>query len=305
MYVRGEPMKQSIRRERYGYLFIAPFFIVFALFSLYPLLYTLYLSFTQWGGFEAATFVGIKNYIELIHDSVFFTSLGNTLFIWIVAVIPQLGISLIVAVLLNQRFIRGKHFFRTVFFLPNVTTAASLGLLVGFLFSWQSGAINHILVNFHIIGQPINWLQSPFLARLLNSGVAFWEYWGYTLVIWIAGLQSIPDELIEAVRVDGGNELQAFWHITLPMLRPIAVFQIITSLIGGLQNFDVPFTLTDGLGGPQNSTLTSVLYLYLTGFRNYRFGYAAAISYGLFIVTVLFSIIAWRATAQREAKVSR
>ena len=295
-------MKQALKREYYGYLFVAPFFIVFFLFSLYPLLYTFYLSFSSWNGFGSPVFTGLGNYMELLHDPVFLLSLANTLFIWVAAVIPQLGVSLVIAVVLNQSFIRGRHFFRTVYFLPNVTTAASLGLLVGFLFSWQSGAVNHLLVDLHVIKQPINWLQNPWLARLLNSGVSVWEFWGYSLVIWIAGLQGIPTELMEAARVDGGNEIKIFWHVILPLLRPIAVFQLITSLIGGLQNFDVPYTLTDGLGGPQNSTLTSVLYLYLTGFRNYRFGYAATISCGLFIITVVFSIIAWRITAQREVQ---
>ncbi|MGN7940308.1 carbohydrate ABC transporter permease [Metabacillus sp. 22489] len=284
---------RSLRKDHYGYLFIAPFFIIFLIFGLYPILYSLYLSFTNWDGFGNPTLIGLENYQRLFGDFFFYKSLGNTLLIWGVSVIPQLTVSLVLAVILHEKFVKGKSLFRAVFFFPNIVTAASLGLLVALIFSWQTGSFNQLLMSLGFIQDPINWADKPMFMRILVSSILFWQYFGYSMIIYIAGLQGISRDLLEAAEIDGASKLKVFFHITLPLLKPIILFQIVTSIIGGMQIFDQPYTLTNGTGNPDNATLTSVMYLYETAFTRYQYGYGSAIAFGLFLVIVIFSILSF------------
>ncbi len=284
---------RSLRKDHYGYLFIAPFFIIFLIFGLYPILYSLYLSFTNWDGFGNPTLIGLENYQRLFGDFFFYKSLGNTLLIWGVSVIPQLTVSLVLAVILHEKFVKGKSLFRAVFFFPNIVTAASLGLLVALIFSWQTGSFNQLLMSLGFIQDPINWADKPMFMRILVSSILFWQYFGYSMIIYIAGRQGISRDLLEAAEIDGASKLKVFFHITLPLLKPIILFQIVTSIIGGMQIFDQPYTLTNGTGNPDNATLTSVMYLYETAFTRYQYGYGSAIAFGLFLVIVIFSILSF------------
>lgn len=284
---------KSFRKDHYGYVFIAPFFIIFMIFGLYPILYSFYLSFTNWDGFGTPTLIGLENYQRLIGDFYFYKSLFNTLFIWGVSVIPQLTVSLVLAVILHEKFVKGKSLFRAVFFFPNIVTAASLGLLVALIFSWQTGSFNQFLMTLGFIQDPINWADKPNFMRILVSSILFWQYFGYSMIIYIAGLQGISRDVLEAAEIDGASKIRVFIHITLPLLRPIIIFQVITSIIGGMQIFDQPYTLTNGTGNPNNATLTSVMYLYETAFTRYQYGYGSAIAFGLFIVIVIFSILSF------------
>ncbi|GGH76212.1 multiple sugar transport system permease protein [Pullulanibacillus pueri] len=284
---------KGLKKEHYGYLFIAPFFIIFIVFGLYPIVYSFYLSLSSWDGFGSPEIIGFANYKRLIGDYMFYKALFNTLFIWVISVIPQLTVSLILAVILHEKFIKGKSLFRAIFFFPNIVTAASLGLLVGLIFSWQSGSFNELLINLGIISDPVNWPDKPYFMRLLISSILFWQYFGYSMIIYIAGLQGISRDLLEAAEIDGASKVQVFFKITLPLLKPIMIFQVITSIIGGMQIFDQPYTLTNGSGNPDNATLTSVMYLYKTAFTRYQYGYGSAIAFGLFIIIVIFSIISF------------
>ncbi|MDQ0230102.1 carbohydrate ABC transporter permease [Metabacillus malikii] len=284
---------RTLQKNHYGYIFIAPFFIVFIVFGLYPILYSLYLSFTNWDGFGNPALIGFENYQRLFSDYFFYKSLGNTLLIWGVSVIPQLTVSLVLAVILHEKFVKGKSLFRAVFFFPNIVTAASLGLLVALIFSWQTGSFNQLLMTLGFISDPINWADKPMFMRILVSSILFWQYFGYSMIIYIAGLQGISRDLLEAAEIDGASKVKVFFHITLPLLRPIILFQIVTSIIGGMQIFDQPFTLTNGTGNPDHATLTSVMYLYETAFTRYQYGYGSAIAFGLFLVIVIFSILSF------------
>jgi cellobiose transport system permease protein len=291
---------KSINKEHYGYLFIAPFFIIFLIFSLYPILYSFYISFTQWDGISDPVFVGVHNYKMILQDRVFGLSILNTWFIWLVAVVPQLGLGLILAVILNEKFIKAKHLFRAVYFFPNIVTAASIGVLVSFIFDWQTGGLNRFLIDAGFLKDPVNWLTYPLFARLLNSLVLFWQWFGYSMIIYVAGLQGISGEILEAAEIDGASKVQIFFKVTVPMLKPIIIFQVITSLIGGMQIFDVPYTLTDGAGAPEKSTLTMVMYLYISAFKNNNYGYGATIAYSLFILILIFSLISLKLTHRKE-----
>ncbi|PZE21676.1 carbohydrate ABC transporter permease [Paenibacillus xerothermodurans] len=294
-----------IRKDNYGYLFITPFFILFLMFHIYPILYSFYLSFTNSDGMSPPEFIGTANYTRALTDSVFYQSLFNTFMIWIPSVIPQLTVSLVLAVILNERFLKGKDFFRAVFFFPNIVTAASIGLLVSLMFDWQSGSVNHMLASFGLIEDPVDWKNNPVFMRFLISTILFFQYFGYSMLLYIAGLQGISSDYSEAAQIDGANKTQIFFRITIPLLKPIIIFQIITSLIGGIQIFDQPYTLTNGAGGPDNATLTSVMYLYITAFKQNKFGYGASIAFCLFVLIIILAIISFRLTNGKNNEQAR
>ncbi|MBY0161123.1 sugar ABC transporter permease [Paenibacillus lautus] len=290
-------MKTKINKSNYGYLFISPFFIGFFIFGLVPILYTLYLSFTKWDGFDDPVFLGIANYERILQDSFFYQAIGNTLIIWLMSIIPQLTIALILAMILNEKFIRGKHFFRAVYFFPHIITPVTLGVMFSLMFDWQTGSINKIIMAMGLVDDPVNWFNHPWLARMIVAGVICWQYFGYNMIVFIAGLQSIPSEVYEAAEVDGAMKFQTALRITFPMLRPVFLFTLITSVIGGLQLFDAPLMLGSG---PGNATRTMAMYLYETAFLNFDYSYGATIAYAIFIVIMLFSLITARAARLKD-----
>ncbi|AST96583.1 carbohydrate ABC transporter permease [Shouchella clausii] len=289
-----------INKGNCGYFFIAPFFIVFLLFGLYPILYSFYLSLTNWDGLNDPEFIGLANYTRAIIDPLFLQSLFNTFFIWIVSVVPQLTVSLVLAVILTNTFLIGKDFFRAVYFFPNIVTAASLGLLVSLMFDWQTGSVNQLLMSIGFLDQAIDWKNNALFMQMLVSAILFFQYFGYSMLIYIAGLQGISPEYAEAAKVDGASKIQIFFKITVPLLKPIIIFQVITSLIGGVQIFDQPYMLTEGSGSPNHATLTSVMYLYRTAFEQGRFGYGATIAFCLFVVIVSLSVISYLVSRNRS-----
>ncbi|REE92711.1 carbohydrate ABC transporter membrane protein 1 (CUT1 family) [Paenibacillus taihuensis] len=290
-------MGSKINKSYYGYFFIAPFFIGFAVFGLAPILYTLYLSFMKWDGFNAPVYVGFANYTRLLHDSFFYQSIWNTLLIWVLSNTPQLILALLLALILNEKFIRGKHFFRAVYFFPQIITPVTLGVIFSLMFDWQTGSINKILMYLGIVHDPVNWFNSPWWSRLIASAVICWQYFGFNMIVFIAGLQSISNEVYEAASIDGATKKQTALHITLPLLRPVFLFVFITSVIGGLQLFDAPLMLGDG---PGNTSRTMVMYLYETAFKNFDYSYGAAVAYGIFIVVMFFTAITARASKLKD-----
>jgi ABC-type sugar transport system permease subunit len=287
--------KARINKEKYGLLFITPFFITFLVFQLYPMLYSFYVSFLKWDGMsENSKFIGTANYSRLFTDQVFIKSIGNTFIMWLSAVIPQMILALTLAVVLNEARLKGKDIFRSVYFFPNLVTATSIGILFAFLFDWQAGSVNKILMNMHLIKEPINFLMSEGYSRGIVSLTSFWMWFGYSMLIFMAGMKNIPEELYEAATVDGATKMQAFFSITIPLLRPTILFSFITSLIGGMQSFDIPYALSKGAGTPNNSTMTMVMYLYRTAFVNNNYGYGAAVGYALFVIILVFAIISFK-----------
>ncbi|MDD9267369.1 carbohydrate ABC transporter permease [Paenibacillus sp. GCM10023248] len=290
-------MSSKINKSNYGYLFVAPFFIGFGIFGLIPILYTFYLSFTKWDGFTDPIYIGVANYTRLLHDTYFYQTIGNTLIIWLMSIIPQLTIALILAIVLNEKFIRGKHFYRAVYYFPHIITPITLGVMFSLMFDWQTGSVNKVLMDLGIVDQPVNWFSSPWWSRAIVSGVICWQYFGFNLIVFIAGLQSISDEVYEAAKMDGAGKWKSTLNITLPMLRPVFLFTFITSVIGGLQLFDAPLMLGDG---PNNTTRTMVMYLYQTAFKNFDYSYGATVAYGIFIVVMILTAITAKASKLNE-----
>ena len=277
------------KRAKWGLIFCLPFLITFLIFQLYPILYSLYLSFTYQENSRTFVFTGLDNYQDLLHDAVFWKSVANTWKIWLMCFIPQLVSSLLLAVLLTQYRIRRAGFFRAVFYLPNLVTAASVGVLFAALFDWQTGSVNSILQSLGFIEEKVNWMGSPAFAQGITSFIQWWMWFGYSSILLTAGITAISQEIIDASVVDGASNSQRLFRITLPLLKPTMLYVLVTSLIGGMQIFDIPMTLTKGDGEPQKSLMTMVLYLYNMAFKNKDYSYGATISYGLFIIILLFS----------------
>ncbi|MFV0430936.1 MAG: carbohydrate ABC transporter permease [Alphaproteobacteria bacterium] len=267
-----------------GYYFIAPFFIMFILFGLFPILYTLYLSFTfsdGWG-FE---FVGLENYIRLVtNDPRFLRAIKNTWIIWSLNFIPQLGSALFLAWVYTYAKIKGVAFFRAVFYFPNLVTATSVAVLFAMFLDRDSGILNQVLLSIGLIKEPIYFATKPFFMQVTVASIQWWMWFGHSTIILLAGMTAIPNDYFEAARVDGVKNTQIFWRITIPLLWPTIVYILTTSVIGGMQIFDIPYLLTRPVGSPQDSMLTLVVYLYQTAFSSQILGYGAAIAWAIFVI---------------------
>lgn len=295
------------RLSRTGLLFVLPFFIWYGVFQLFPILYSFYLSFFSWNGITEKTFIGLDNYLRLFtQDPYFLKSIGNVLLIMVGYLPATLVLGLLLSVLLYSKNIRGKRFFQTTQFLPYIVVPVACGLLFMLLFDWGTGVINRILLNLGLIQEGINWLGSPTTARLVLMVMQMWRQLGYVVTIYLAGMTSIPTELLEAAEIDGATKPQLVRRIIVPLLKNTSVFLMVTGIIDGFQLFDAPKVLfTTGqisahIGGPSRSCLTPVWYLYDVAFGSSRaseMGYASTIAYGLFLFIILFSIINYRLSA--------
>lgn len=291
----------AIKRDTKGYFFVLPYFLAFFVFQLYPIIYTFILSFQRPVTMIEQEFAGLENYTRLLSTELFYRAIGNTWYMWMVNFIPQILIALFLSVVLTERGIKGRETLRTMYFLPNLVTAASIGVLFAVLMDWRFGTLNQVLIQLQVIREPINWLQIPLVAQGTVSFIQWWQWFGYTTIIFMAGLSAINGDLYEAAYIDGASRSQVFRWVTLPLLKPTMLYVMVTSLIGGMQIFDIPRVLTNGRGAPDNALTTMVLYLYNQAFRNFNIGYAAAIAYALFIMILVFSIIAFKVINRDDA----
>ncbi|MGM7703815.1 carbohydrate ABC transporter permease [Pseudalkalibacillus sp. Hm43] len=293
--------------NRYGYIFVAPFWIIFLVFSIYPVILTFYYSFTNYSGSGSAEVVGLENYKRLITDTYFVEAFFNTWKIWGINFALQITIALILAAIFSDMRVKmkGLAFFRSIFYLPNLITVSSVALLFGILLDWQHGSLNMVLLKIGLISEPINWLNEPTTAQLSVSLILTWMWFGHSFIVVMAGVSGISKDYYEAALIDGASRVQTFFHITLPLLKPILLYIMITSLIGGLQLFDLPMLLTDGIGSPDGSLNTMVLYLYNQAFKYSNYGYASAVAYGLFLITIIFSAIVFKSMYRNERKQAR
>ncbi len=313
----GKPMEQQTiaipkahfrRAGRFApYLFISPYFLIYLAFSLFPIIYTFYISLTSWNGFTSPVFIGLKNYFVLVADRRFYGALGNTLILMLMIIPVQIGLGMLVAVLLSSKVMPAKGTYRLLNFLPFLTTPVALGIIFGIMFDWQFGVVNQVLSGLGLVKENVNWLGKPWPARLMVSLITIWKYYGYTAGLFMAGITNINPSLYEAAEMDGVNAVQKFAHITVPLLRPTIIFVVLTTMIGCFQIFDEPLMIfsTAGsssmVGGPDNAVLTGVWMIYDTAFGNIlRFGYGAAIAYGLFVFIAILTIGVNRLLQRRD-----
>ena len=281
--------------NRYGYLFILPFFIVFAFFSLYPILNTFFVSLTDENMTSfSVNLVGFKNYLRELQTPLFWKSFFNTWIIWLPNIIIQLSLALFIAVILTNRRLNMKFTggFRAIYFFPSLVTYASVAILAFTFTDWQNGILNQLLFGTGEAAKQnyIFWLNNPRVERFIISIIQNWLWFGNSMILFMAGIISIPDSYFEAAVVDGANSFQIFKGITFPLLSPVMVYIGITSLIGGMNMFDIPWIMTRGSGGPEQSMMTTVMYMYNRAFSWGDLGSGSSVAFLLFILTAIFSV---------------
>ncbi|WP_314062461.1 sugar ABC transporter permease [uncultured Vagococcus sp.] len=292
------------RYNRYAYLFLLPFLIGFVVFQLYPILYTVVLSFSDLRGWQTDfQLIGSQNFVKLSHNNLFRQSIANTFIIWTMNFLPQIVLALVLAAWFTsiKLKLKGTGFFKIVFYLPNIITAASVALLFYALFSYPMGPMNLLLMRLNLIDQPFDFFRQVGATRGIVAFIQFWMWYGQTMIVLISGILSISDTLFESAMVDGATDRQLFRYITIPLLRPILLYTMVTSLIGGLQIFDIPFLLTGG--NPDNSVLTVTMYIYKQAFEgNRNLNMASAASVILLLISVGLSLIMFRLFKERQVK---
>ncbi len=283
------------RRHLVGWTFALPWVLVFLPFMAFPIVASLLLSFTDFdiyavGDMDNARFVGLRNYAQLLQTPLFWQALKNTFYFAIVGGPLSIATSLAAALLVNARLTRFKGFFRTVYFIPFVTTLVAVAIVWRYLYHPQYGLLNYGLGWLGI--DPVDWLGDPRWAMPAIIVLAVWKNFGYNMLIFIAGLQAIPEELYEAAHLDGAGAWQRFRHVTLPMLAPTFLFVGVITMIGYFQLFAEPYVMTQG--GPLRATTSVVLLMYEEGFRWWRMGYAAAVAFVLFVVILIATLVQFR-----------
>jgi len=282
--------KSKNKYAKYGYLFSLPFIVTFLVFSLYPIIYTFMLSFSDLQGVATGSLNILsnpfENYVDMLSNQTFRTSLQNTVILWVVNFIPQIILATALAAwFTNKRLdIKRSGFFKTLLYMPNIITAASIAILFGALFGAPTGPFNDLFMRLGLIDSPVHWFRSPLTAQATVAFIQFWMWYGSTMIIMIAGINGINPALFEAAAIDGASHLQTFFRVTLPQLKPIVLFTLVTSFIGGMQMFDIPMLLVDR-SGPDNATLTAAVFIFNQAFGGARmWNRAAAASMILFVV---------------------
>lgn len=298
--------RKGINYAKYGYIFSLPFILAFLAFSLYPLIYTAIIGFTDLKGLGKSDFVFLENPLQnfqtVLSNATFQMSLKNTFIIWGINFIPQMLLALLLTAWFTGRRnkIKGQGLFKILFYMPNIITAATIAILFHALFMYPSGVVNYLIQAVGISDVPINFMVNRTASQLIVAFIQFWMWYGYTMLILISGVLGMSPEMFEAADIDGASGLQTFLYITLPNLRTIMLFTLITSLIGGLNMFDIPKLFNNGQ--PDNATLTASLFIYNQAFSgSYMYNRAAAASIVMFAIIAVLSVIVFYAMRDKEA----
>lgn len=279
---------RAFSRNRMALLFLAPAVILNATFFLYPMVKVVQMSFYRWSVIGVNQFLGLANYERLINDPLFWKSLSNTVIYTLIVTPGIFVVAYGLALLLNNNGLRGTTLFRSIYFMPVAISFVVASLVWLWIFNELYGILNYLLVSLGLISRRVSWLGSPRMARLSVSTMVVWKTAGFSMVILLAGLQGIPRHLYEASDIDGANSLQRLIYITMPMLRPTFVLAMLVSLMGSFLAFDHFYVMTQG--GPANGTITTVMYIFRTGFEYFNLGYGSAISIVLLLLLILMSL---------------
>jgi cellobiose transport system permease protein len=289
---RPRRVRSWVDKHVAGYALVSPYFLVFAIFGLFPLLFTLWVSLHDWSLLGPHTWVGLDNYQELVGDPYFWNALRNTLGMFVLATVPQLLAALAIAQLLNRK-LRGQTFWRMGVLLPNVTSVAAVGIIFTLIFARDFGLANWLLDKVGV--DAIAWQEHKWSSWLAISVMVDWRWTGYNALIFLAALQAVPQELYEAAELDGAGPWHQFWNITVPLLRPTIIFCTIISTIGGIQLFTEPLIFNSGAnaiaGGTTRQFHTLTMYLYEKAFTGQEFGYASTVAWVMFLVIALVAAV--------------
>jgi ABC-type sugar transport system permease subunit len=297
-------MTTDQKKSLVAYVYIAPFYILFAIFGLFPMISGFFLSFFRWDAVSRMRFLGLENYINLLTDPLFHTALSNTLIIGIIAHIPILLGGLTLAFILNSQLVRFKEIFKTVYFMPMVTSAVAITVIFQNIFNYNYGMVNYMLKSFGF--ESFNWLGGN--GTLIKPVVIFmfaWKWIGWNMVIYLAGMQGISMEIYEAAIIDGAGHGRIFFHITIPLLKPIILFTLIQSTVGMFSLYTEPVVLVGTGGGANNSGLTLMMYLLNKApMGGILFGYASACAYVITIMIIIISMMVTRIMSEQDSVTS-
>lgn len=286
---------EEIRKKKWAYFFISPFYILWLVFGLGPFIFSLYMIFAKWEGLGPIEFVKFKNFEYLFSPGggeVFWKSIQNGVYLFLMYVPIMTFLAIVLAVILNSKRVRGFRFFRTLIFAPYVTSMIAAGFTFRLLLETDGGLFNIIL---NLFGAPsIPWMQHEWWGRVSLCLLVVWGWLGYNMVLMLAGLQTIPRELTEAAMIDGASPVQAFFRITIPLLRPVILFSLILSTMGTFALFNEVVALPAIPGGPMRANLTPFLHIYNTAFQDFRYGRASAMSYVYALIIFVFSLLQLR-----------
>lgn len=301
----SRPRKGRVEKHnKWGYIFLIPFVVVYVIFQLIPLVSTIYNSFFEnyrMGLIQVGpNFIGMDNYVSLLESGKLLMYFKNTMIMWVLGFVPQILLSLLLGAWFSDTRLKLKAsgFFKTVIYLPNLIMASAFSMLFFALFA-DLGPVNSVLQHMGVIDEPYSFLSHAGSARGLVGFMNFLMWFGNTTILLMAGMMGIDPALFEAAEVDGATSTQVFFRITMPLLRPILIYVLITSLIGGLQMYDVPQILTNGIGGPSDTTMTLIMYLNKQLYSK-NYGMGGALSVLMFIVTAILSLIVFKAFAQKK-----
>jgi cellobiose transport system permease protein len=281
------------------YLYIAPFFLLFGVFGVFPIGYTLFISLFEWNPIGDKVFLGADNYTTLLADPRFWNAAANTLSIWLISTIPQLIFAAVLAAVLNHARLRLKTPLRMAVLVPNVTSVIAVGIIFTQIFGRDYGLVNWVVTA--LGGERIDWASGSFTSHVAISSMVMWRWTGYNTLIFLAAMQSIPKSLYDSASIDGAGGVRQFLSITIPQLRPTIIFAVIISTIGGLQVFAEPLVFSGqggASGGSSRQFQTLALFLYEQGFRNFDFGYASAIAWALFVIVTVITLINLKLTSR-------
>ena len=283
--------KSSIRagEGRLAFFAVSPFYFLYLIFGIFPILYTSYMAFFSWDPLGEKIFIGLANFTNLLADDTLWKALRNTLSIWVLGTVPQLALALYMATLLNRTRLRFSGFWRSAILIPNVTSVLAIAVIFSSLYGRDFGLINYALSFFGI--DKINWMNGTFSSHVEIATMIIWRWTGYNALIYLAAMQSIPKELYESAQLDGANAWEQFKFITLPGIRNVLIFTVTMSTIGGLQTFNEPYILGGVTGGNDKQFYTLAMFLYEEAFRKFQFGYGAAIGIFIFFCVVIFALI--------------
>jgi len=281
---------KTLKRHRAPYLFLAPFFIFFAIFGLYPVAYSFYLSFHRWNGMGDPQYIGFDHFDRMLNDRILLQSYENSFYLFFIYVPVMILLALVLAVLLNSPKIRGFRFYRTIIFTPFITNMIAAGFAFQILLNTNYGLVNSLLESVGLRGAP--WLEDDWWARVSLGLLIIWAWLGYNMVLMLAGLQTISNDLSEAARVDGANRIQVFLFITVPLMRPIILFAMVMSTMGTFGLFAEVDALTGG--GPAFATITPLIKIYGNAFDQFQFGYASAMAYVYFVFIFVLTMVQLR-----------
>lgn len=287
---RWKSLRRFWHKYKMPYLFISPFYISFVVFGFFPLLAAFYLGFQKWDGMSAPEFVGLRNYVRLLTvDKFFLQSVGNTLVLGAMCLVPKLTLALVVAIAINSGLMRFKGLYQAIYFLPIITSPVAVAIIFLTVYGQKAGILNYLITAVGL--EPVRWLIEPATIKPATTLLIVWHEVGWYMVIYLAGLQAIPQDLYDAASVDGAGSWGRLMHITIPMLAQVILFTIVIDIIGELQVFAEPFVLVGPSGGTDRQGLTMAMYLFQNAFVSMKMGYASAQAYVMFALIAVLSLL--------------